>query len=43
MFAASAGVTPSADGKTATAELTPGSNIAVTLTNDAQLGAVTVA
>lgn len=41
-FEESNGVTPSEDGTTAIATLTPGSNIAVSLTNTAELGKVTI-
>lgn len=42
VFEASTGVTPSADGTTAVADLVPGANISVTLENEAQLGSLTV-
>lgn len=42
VFAAGEGVTVSPDGRTAVAALTPGTNIPVSLTNAAQLGALTV-
>ena len=41
-FVASEGVTPSEDGTSAVATLTPASNVNVSLTNTAQLGSVTI-
>lgn len=42
VFAATDGVTPSADGTTAVVEITPRTNIAVQLTNAAQLGSLEI-
>lgn len=42
VFAPGEGVTVGDDGTSATAELTPGTNIAVNLTNEAQLGSVSL-
>ncbi len=42
IFAGGTGVTPSADGTTATADLEPATNIAVSLTNTAELGSLEV-